>query len=118
MPCGYREVKALEDLCIQSVRVIEFGAGVRVISQVVDITRKNNPKHCANQRWASLPIAACGMTLIDVDIPFRADSKPCDFKGEGTERRFDVDNRPAKSLETLCIRVVSVSTFKPAKPRD
>ncbi|MDR6501445.1 hypothetical protein J2785_004622 [Burkholderia ambifaria] len=23
------------------------------------------------------------MSLIDVDIPFHDDSKPCDFKGEG-----------------------------------
>ncbi|MGC3028215.1 hypothetical protein ACPUER_24245 [Burkholderia sp. DN3021] len=41
-------------------------------------------------------MTACGMVLTDVDILFRDDSKPCDFKGEGTERRFDVDNPPSK----------------------
>ncbi|WP_446903954.1 hypothetical protein [Burkholderia sp. YIM B11467] len=61
-------------------------------------------------------MTASGTAMTDVDIPFRAESKPCDFKGEGTEQRSDVDNRSAKSLETLCIQAVSVSTLKPAKP--
>lgn len=29
-------------------------------------------------------MSASGIVTIDVDIPLRSDSKPCDFKGEGS----------------------------------
>lgn len=52
--------------------------------------------------------------MIDVDILFRGDSKPCDSKGEGVG--LDVHNSRGKSVETLCKGVVSVRPFKPAGP--
>lgn len=52
--------------------------------------------------------------MIDVDILFRGDSKPCDSKGEGVG--LDVHNSRGKTVETLCKGVVSVRPFKPAGP--
>ncbi|MCW3558905.1 hypothetical protein K6Y77_38620, partial [Burkholderia cenocepacia] len=56
------------------------------------------------------------MPVIDVDILFRGDSKPCDSKGEGAGGVSDVNNSLVKSVETLCKRMVSVRPFKPAGP--
>ncbi|WP_175823439.1 hypothetical protein [Burkholderia sp. BCC0419] len=75
--------KPLESLCIQLVKAVEPGETAGQSPGFVDIDAQNNPKRRACRRRANRPMSACGTAMIDVDIPFRGDSKPCDFKGEG-----------------------------------